>query len=71
MLRLGMDHAQGVLCGGAAAIHGASAARAISSALLQTKESERFTLTVVVTVTTLFTIAHHLPADCRCAQAAA
>ena len=55
--RLGMDRAQGVLSGGAVAICGASAALAISSVLPQTKESERFTLTVVVTVTVLSTIA--------------
>ena len=47
----------GVLSGGAVAICGASAALAISSVLPRTKDSERFTLTVVVTVTVLSTIA--------------
>ena len=55
--RLGMTRAQGVLSGGSVAICGASAALAISSVLPRTKESERFTLTVVVTVTVLSTIA--------------
>lgn len=55
--RLGLNRAQGVLSGGAVAICGASAALAISSVLPRTKESERFTLTVVVTVTVLSTIA--------------
>lgn len=55
--RLGLTRAQGVLSGGAVAICGASAALAISSVLPRTKESERFTLTVVVSVTVLSTIA--------------
>ena len=55
--RLGLDRAQGVLSGGSVAICGASAARAISSVLPRTKESERFTLMVVVTVTVLSTVA--------------
>lgn len=55
--RLGMTHAQGVLSGGAVAICGASAALAISAVLPRDKESERFTLMVVVTVTVLSTIA--------------
>ena len=55
--RLGMTRAQGVLSGGSVAICGASAALAISSVLPRTKDSERFTLTVVVTVTVLSTIA--------------
>ncbi len=55
--RLGLDRAQGVLSGGSVAICGASAALAISSVLPRTKESERFTLMVVVTVTVLSTIA--------------
>lgn len=55
--RLGLDRAQGVLSGGAVAICGASAALAISSVLPRTKESERFTLMVVVTVTVLSTVA--------------
>lgn len=55
--RLGLDRAQGVLSGGAVAICGASAALAISSVLPRTKDSERFTLMVVVTVTVLSTVA--------------
>ena len=55
--RLGMNRAQGVLSGGSVAICGASAALAISSVLPRTKESERFTLMVVVTVTVLSTVA--------------
>lgn len=55
--RLGLDRAQGVLSGGSVAICGASAALAISSVLPRTKESERFTLMVVVTVTVLSTAA--------------
>ena len=55
--RLGLDRAQGVLSGGSVAICGASAALAISSVLPRTKESERFTLMVVVTVTVLSTVA--------------
>jgi uncharacterized integral membrane protein (TIGR00698 family) len=55
--RLGLTRAQGILSGGSVAICGASAALAISSVLPRTKESERFTLTVVVTVTVLSTVA--------------
>lgn len=55
--RFGMNRAQGVLSGGAVAICGASAALAISSVLPRTKENERFTLMVVVTVTVLSTLA--------------
>lgn len=55
--RLGLERAQGVLSGGSVAICGASAALAISSVLPRTKESERFTLMVVVTVTVLSTAA--------------
>lgn len=55
--RLGMSRAQGILSGGAVAICGASAALAISSVLPRSKDSERFTLTVVVTVTVLSTVA--------------
>ena len=54
---LGLERAQGVLSGGSVAICGASAALAISSVLPRTKESERFTLMVVVTVTVLSTVA--------------
>ena len=46
-----------MLSGGAVAICGASAALAISSVLPRSKESERFTLMVVVTVTVLSTLA--------------
>lgn len=55
--RLGLGRAHGVLSGGSVAICGASAALAISSVLPRTKESERFTLMVVVTVTVLSTVA--------------
>ena len=55
--RLGLNPARGVLSGGSVAICGASAALAISSVLPHNKESERFTLTVVVTVTVLSTVA--------------
>lgn len=55
--RLGMTRPQGVLSGGAVAICGASAALAISSVLPRDKESDRFTLMVVVTVTVLSTVA--------------
>lgn len=54
---LGMSPAKGVLSGGAVAICGASAALAISAVLPRDKESERFTLMVVITVTVLSTIA--------------
>jgi uncharacterized integral membrane protein (TIGR00698 family) len=49
--------AEGILSGGAVAICGASAALAIAAALPQTKENEKFTLLVVVGVTTLSTVA--------------
>lgn len=55
--RLGLSSANSVLSGGAVAICGASAALAISAVLPRSKESERFTLMVVVTVTVLSTIA--------------
>lgn len=55
--RLGMTKPQSVLSGGAVAICGASAALAISAVLPRDKESDRFTLMVVVTVTVLSTIA--------------
>ncbi len=54
---LGMNRAQAVLSGGAVAICGASAALAISAVLPRNKDSERFTLMVVVTVTVLSTLA--------------
>lgn len=55
--RLGLTRAEGTLSGGSVAICGASAALAISSVLPRTKDSERFTLMVVVTVTVFSTIA--------------
>ena len=55
--RLGLTRPQGVLSGGAVPICGASAALAISSVLPRDKDSDRFTLTVVVTVTVLSTAA--------------
>lgn len=55
--RLGMSRAQAVLSGGSVAICGASAALAISAVLPRDKDSERFTLMVVVTVTVLSTLA--------------
>jgi uncharacterized integral membrane protein (TIGR00698 family) len=55
--RLGMSRAEGTLSGGSVAICGASAALAISSVLPRTKDTERFTLMVVVTVTVFSTIA--------------
>jgi uncharacterized integral membrane protein (TIGR00698 family) len=55
--RLGLSRAEGTLSGGSVAICGASAALAISSVLPRTKDSERFTLMVVVTVTVFSTIA--------------
>lgn len=54
---LGLSRAQSVLSGGAVAICGASAALAISAVLPRDKDSERFTLMVVVTVTVLSTLA--------------
>ncbi len=54
--RLGLNAQQGLLSGGATAICGASAALAISAVLPRSREQERFTLLVVVTVTSLSTI---------------
>lgn len=54
---LGRGRDFGLLTGGAVAICGASAALAISSALPQTRETERDTLFTVIAVTTLSTIA--------------
>jgi uncharacterized integral membrane protein (TIGR00698 family) len=48
---------EGILTGGAVAICGASAALAISAVLPRTEENQRFTLFVVVGVTTLSTVA--------------
>ncbi len=53
----GINRSHGVLVGGSVGICGASAALAISSVLPQDKDSERFTLLVVVTVTLLSTVA--------------
>lgn len=55
--RLGLSTAQGLLSGGATAICGASAALAISAALPRSHEQERFTLLVVVVVTSMSTFA--------------
>lgn len=55
--RMGRPSSEGWLSGGAVGICGASAALAISAALPQTKENEKFTLLTVVGVTTLSTIA--------------
>lgn len=55
--RLGLTPPEGVLSGGSVAICGASAALAISAVLPKNKESDRFTLMVVVSVTVLSTIA--------------
>lgn len=55
--RLGLPSAQGLLSGGATAICGASAALAIAAVLPRSREQERFTLLVVVAVTTLSTLA--------------
>lgn len=55
--RLGLTRAQRVLSGGAVAICGASAALALSAVLPREKDSDRFTLMVVVTVTVMSTLA--------------
>jgi len=55
--RLGMSRAQRVLSGGAVGICGASAALAISVVLPREKDSDRFTLMIVVTVTVMSTLA--------------
>ena len=55
--RLGLSRTEGLLSGGATAICGASAALAISAVLPRSREQERFTLLVVVAVTSLSTIA--------------
>jgi uncharacterized integral membrane protein (TIGR00698 family) len=55
--RLGLSTTQGLLSGGATAICGASAALAISAVLPRSREQDRFTLLVVVCVTSLSTIA--------------
>lgn len=54
---LGRPAIEGVLSGGAVGICGASAALAISAVMPQSRENEKFTLLVVVGVTTLSTIA--------------
>lgn len=55
--RLGMTRSQSVLSGGSVAICGASAALAISAVLPRERQGDRFTLTVVVAVTLLSTVA--------------
>ncbi|MEK8050985.1 putative sulfate exporter family transporter [Ideonella sp. DXS22W] len=55
--RLGLDTAQGLLSGCATAICGASAALALSAVLPRSREQDRFTLLVVVTVTAFSTLA--------------
>lgn len=55
--RLGMSRAEQVISGGAVGICGASAALAIAAVLPPSKEGERFTLTVVLAVTVLSTLA--------------
>lgn len=55
--RLGLSTTQGLLSGGATAICGASAALAISAVLPRSREQERFTLLVVVAVTSMSTLA--------------
>ncbi|HUG24161.1 YeiH family protein [Piscinibacter sp.] len=54
---LKLTTAHGVLSGGATAICGASAALALSAVLPRSREQDRFTLVVVVSVTTLSTLA--------------
>lgn len=55
--RLGLGTANGVLSGGATAICGASAALALAAVMPRSPERDRFTLVVVVSVTTLSTLA--------------
>lgn len=55
--RLGLSTTQGLLSGGATAICGASAALAISAVLPRSREQDRFTLLVVVAVTSMSTLA--------------
>lgn len=55
--RLGLTRSEATLSGGAVAICGASAALAISAVLPRDKNSDRFTLVVVVAVTLLSTLA--------------
>lgn len=55
--RLGLNTTQGLLSGGATAICGASAALAISAVLPRSREQDRFTLLVVVSVTSMSTLA--------------
>ena len=54
---LGLDRTLGVLSGGATAICGASAAMALSAVLPRSRDNERWTLVVVLAVTTLSTVA--------------
>jgi uncharacterized integral membrane protein (TIGR00698 family) len=55
--RFGLTPAQGLLSGGSVGICGASAALAISAVLPKTKDHDRYTLLVVVTVTAMSTLA--------------
>ena len=55
--RLKLTRAESTLAGGAVAICGASAALALSAVLPRDRNSDRFTLVVVVTVTLLSTLA--------------
>ncbi len=55
--RWGLSKAHGLLSGGSVAICGASAALAIAAVLPRSKDNDRFTLLVVVTVTALSTVA--------------
>ncbi len=55
--RLGLSLTEGLLSGGATAICGASAALAIAAVLPRTRDQERFTLLVVIAVTTMSTVA--------------
>jgi uncharacterized integral membrane protein (TIGR00698 family) len=54
---LGLGRTLGVLSGGATAICGASAAMALSAVLPRSRETERWTLVVVLAATTLSTLA--------------
>jgi uncharacterized integral membrane protein (TIGR00698 family) len=54
---LGRSREEGILCGGAVGICGASAALAIAAVLPQNKNNERITLLIVVGVTSLSTLA--------------
>ncbi|HEX6706658.1 MAG TPA: putative sulfate exporter family transporter [Albitalea sp.] len=55
--RMGLSGSAGLLSGGATAICGASAALALAAVLPRSRENERTTLVVIVSVTTLSTLA--------------